>query len=699
MTHKKSRTGRYSCALAATALGMASIAWAGAARQGSFDGSSAADWPGFGRTQGEQHFSPLDQINETNVGELGLAWFADLGPGPSMTEPVEAEGILYVANRHNEIHAFDASTGQHLWMHDTHAAERAGDRMRVSWGTRGIACWQGKVYVGTTDGRLIALNGHSGHQIWSVQTLQPGDVRYITGAPRIFDGKVIIGHGGADSGPTRGYVTTYDAQTGKRLWRFFTVPGQPGVDTDQTTRLAGKSWAGEWWKLGGGGTVWNAMAYDRATGTVFLGTGNGYPWNYRVRSLGKGDNLFLSSIVALDGRTGRYKWHYQTNPAESWDYNAAMDIELADLTINGKRQHVLMTAPKNGFFYVINRDTGKLISARPFADKITWASRIDEVSGRPVENPAARFPNGSSFDMWPGFVGAHSWLPMAFSPKTGLVYLPTIETGATYTDAGIDLQHWAPPKGNVADGAVLADFTNADKPDAARRSYLQAYDPVTQRRVWQIPSPGPISGGVAATAGGLVFQGDITGNFMAISASTGKVLWKYNAGSPVLAPPIVFAMHGREFVSVVTGNGASFGTYSSITSQTIDYRTQAHHVLTFALGRHATRERPASEALAPPADPEYRPDAASIDRGSTIFNVRCALCHGYNVTGAGTAPDLRASVVPIDADAIRAVVLQGALVTNGMPKFGDLNDRDVEDLRQYIRNAALVWRKTMSAPR
>src|SRR5665213_1801033 len=346
------------------------------------DNSDGHNWPAYGRTYGEQHFSPLTEINRPNVGTLKLAWSVDLPTGNSATAPLAVDGILYAATGYSIVRAFDARTGEGLWVYDPKATQVPG-HFRLGWGSRGLGYWHGKIYTGTNDGRLIAIDAKSGKPVWSVMTLDPNDNggRYITGAPRAFAGKIIIGHGGADVGSIRGYVTAYDAETGKQLWRFYTVPGNPADGFEnKAMEMAAKTWSGPWWKYGGGGTVWNAMTYDAETDTIFLGTGNGSPWNRKIRSQGKGDNLFLCSIVALDAKTGAYKWHYQTNPGESWDYNAAMDMELADLTIDGKPRKVVMSAPKNGFLYVIDRTNGKLISVKKIAH-VTWASRIDLRTG------------------------------------------------------------------------------------------------------------------------------------------------------------------------------------------------------------------------------------------------------------------------------------------------------------------------------
>jgi len=364
------------------------------------DNSSGNDWAGYGRTYGEQHFSPLNQISAQTVDRLGLAWFMDLPAGNTATIPVEVDGVLYLSYGLGVVRAVDVRTGKQLWEHDTKAGERAGQRLRQGWGIRGVGYWNGKVYTGTPDGRLVALDAKTGTQVWSVQTCDD-DGRFITGAPRLFDGKVIIGHGGADSASIRAYVTTFDAETGRQLWRFFIVPGDPAKGfEDKTQEMAAKTWSGEWWKYGGGGTAWNSFTYDAETDTILIGTGNGAPWNQKIRSAGKGDNLFLCSIVALDAKTGAYKWHYQVNPGETWDYNAAMDIQLADLKIAGQMRKVAITAPKNGFFYVIDRTNGKLISASPFA-KVTWATRIDIKTGAPSKLPLRACPMESHSNSGP----------------------------------------------------------------------------------------------------------------------------------------------------------------------------------------------------------------------------------------------------------------------------------------------------------
>ena len=661
------------------------------------DTSDGSDWAGYGRTFGEQHFSPLAQINGKTVRQLGLAWSRDLGPGPSVTQPIEVGGTLFFSHGYSQIVAMDAVTGRQLWRYDAKVEAVAGPKMRTSWGMRGIAWYNGRIYFGTADGRLIAIDAKTGKLAWSVVTNVDGDSRYITGAPRIFHNIVLIGHGGADVGPTRGYVTAYDTRSGKQLWRFYTVPGDPAKGFEnKAMEMAAKTWGGEWWKFGGGGTVWNAMAYDEASDTVYLGTGNGSPWNQKARDPSGGDNLFLCSIIAVDAKTGAYKWHYQINPGDTWDYNAAMDIELADLVIDGKPRKVLMTAPKNGFFYVIDRTNGKLISAEAHA-KVNWASKIDLKTGRPVENPDARFPNGKKFVMWPSPLGAHSWLPMAYSPDTRLVYIPQINKSVEWSDLpttadGSWIKDYKGPVGNwTALNLNMLPKTN-DPLDGT--SALIAWDPVRQKEVWRWPTPSVAPGGVMATGGDLVFQGTMDGAFTAHEAKSGKVLWRFAAQVPVLAPPISYSVNGRQYVTVITGMGASVAALGPIMQRyASDYHNQPRRVLTFALGGTAKLPPLPKSNTAPIDDPGYKPDAAIEAHGALIYGLNCGACHGNFVVSGGVAPELRRSPIPLSAEAFDSVVRDGALLANGMPRFNDLSNEDRAAARQYIRSRAAALRR------
>ena len=704
----QSQTGRMRVGIAMTALAICAVSCApdgkrkAEADRGApsnpatlIDGNTGNDWAAYGQSFGEQHYSPLTQIDAASVHRLGLAWSYDLPPGNPLSGPLAIDGKLYTATGYSVVRAFDAATGKLLWTFDPKAPEAAGRKLRTGYGIRGLAWWKGKLYVGTQDGRLIAIDAGSGRQLWSAMTVSPGDYRFISGAPRVFAGKVIIGHGGADTSDLRGYVTAYDADTGAQLWRFYTVPGNPADGfEDETQAMAARTWAGEWWKHGGGGTVWNSFAYDAENDTVFIGVGNGAPWNHRVRSAGKGDNLFLASIVALNGKDGKYKWHYQFNPGETWDYNASMDMQLADLMIGGKRRKVVMEAPKNGFFYVIDRTNGKLISADKIA-KVTWATGIDPKTGRPVEVPGARYPDGRSFALFPGPQGAHTWLPSAYSPRTGLIYLPVLEAGTGYDDRGIDRRTWRRTQVNSTEAAVNLSEARLSRERAGSGSLL-AWNPVTRKEAWRVATVGGWNGGVLTTGGGLVFQGEDNGRFTAYDAVNGKPRWRFDAQAPVLAPPISYSVKGRQYVTVLTGIGTSVGAVTELLSQPADYRTQARRVLTFVLDGKGTIPKAAPVEVTAFPDPDFRPDAASAARGAAEFN-RCQTCHGLGAIAGGTAPDLRSSAVPASPDAFDMVVRQGALVPAGMPRFEELSDRQFGDLRQYIRTQAAALRREAGA--
>lgn len=646
------------------------------------DGSDGRDWPAPGRTFGEQHFSPLTQINRANIGKLGLTWSFDLPTANSVTQPIAVNGVLYFTTGYSVVHAIDARSGKELWAYDPKAAAADPHKLALAWGSRGIAWWNGKVYTGTQDGRLIALDASTGKPAWSVPTTDKEDGRYITGAPRVFDGKVIVGHGGADTGSVRGYVTTYDAETGKQLWRFYIVPGNPADGfEDKAMEMAANTWFGQWWRYGGGGTVWNAISYDPETHTVFLGTGNGDPWNRKIRSQGKGDNLFLCSIVALDAQSGRYKWHYQVNPGESWDYNATMDMEFANLTLGGKLRKVLLTAPKNGFFYVIDRTNGTLISAEPYA-KVTWAKGIDRKTGRPVDTANNRYENGP-FLLAPSPVGAHSWLPMAFSPQTGLVYIPAIDMEAIYSDAGVDPKSWHRGPYYAVSGGVWPAI------QGATGASLVAWNPVTQKQVWRIPKVANVSGGVVATGGNLVFQGDIDQHFDAYDAENGKLLWVYDAKAPVMGPPISYEVEGKQYITVLSGAGTSLVLWGpALAKYGISYRDQKRRVLTFALDGKAMLPDNPRYTFSAVADPGYRSDPAAEKDGMAVYGGTCGMCHGAYGIAAGVAPDLRASPIILSEDGFTAVVHDGLMLERGMPRFDTLPDTTRQNIRQYLRKLA-----------
>src|ERR1700683_513357 len=426
-----------STATAVALLSMSAVALTAAV------GASDTNWYSHGGSRDEGNYSVLDQINAQTVGRLGLAWSLDL-PGEVSLEatPLAIDGRLYFSGSSSDVYAVDARSGRVLWKYDPQVWRYRPEHLKLIWGiNRGVAYSNGRVFVGTQDGRLIALEAGSGRLLWSVKTLADKSLQTITGAPWAIKGKVLIGNGGADSG-ARGYVTAYDERSGKRLWRFYTVPGDPskGYEAEpfefETMKMAAATWGKDWWKIGGGGgTVWDNMTYDPELNRIYIGVGNAGPWNPRVRSPGGGGTLFIASIVPPDAAPGHYTWHYQANPGEGWDYKNTTNMITADLTIDGKVRKVLMQSPTNGFFYVIDRTTGKLISAVK-TGKVTWADHIDLSTGRPVETDNIRYQKGPT-EIWPSPWGTHNWQGLCFAPQSGLVYSPYMQLGARFTDDGM----------------------------------------------------------------------------------------------------------------------------------------------------------------------------------------------------------------------------------------------------------------------
>ena len=648
------------------------------------------EWPSWGRTGNEAHYSPLDEIDTGNVADLKLAWHFDLEPGYSASTPLMAEGKVFLTTGHSHIRALDAVTGKQLWEYDGGIRERATSSMGLGWGSKGIAYAGGRVFLVTTDGYVVALDASTGKEAWKVQDAPAdGAPRQYNGPPRAFGGKVIVGFGGADISAARGFVTAYDEKTGKKLWRFYSVPGdEPNAGGAKADDLMTKSWPGGIKKpdgslRGGGGTAWNAFSHDSELGLIYLGLGNGFPYNQKLRSPDGGDNLFLSSIVAVKADTGEYVWHYQLCPAEQWDCTATADMTLATLPIDGKQRKVLMQAPKNGFFYVIDRETGKLINEPGKIAKVTWAEKIDLASGRPVENPGIRY-NGKPglFEMWPGPTGAHSWMPQAYSPQTGLVYVPVQDMGALIGEGqagGGEL--------GAGNGATL--IPEVDLP-GNHKSYLKAWDPVTQKERWRVDLPGSWPAGAMTTAGGLVFQGRMDGKFVAYDAANGKEVWSFQTESPIVGAPISYRVNGKQYITVITGAGGQGAGMQSLGNAALrtDYRLP-RRVLTFAIG--GTDRIPPFQYVQPepPADATYKPNAAMAQAGAMKYGMNaCLVCHGWNAVASGAAPDLRYSPVITDAATFKAVVKEGALKLNGMPPFPQISDSDLETIRFFLRTRA-----------
>jgi PQQ-dependent dehydrogenase (methanol/ethanol family) len=551
---------------------------------------------------------------------------------------------------------------------------------------RGVAIWKGKVFVGTLDGRLLALDAANGQPVWETLTIDPRSRYTITGAPRVVKGKVLIGNGGAEFG-VRGYISAFDADTGKLVWRFYTVPGDPSKPFESPVlEKARKTWSGEWWKNGGGGTVWDGMAYDPQLDLLYIGTGNADPWARKARSRRSQDNLFTSSLIALRPDTGEYVWHYQENPSDEWDYDSAQQIILADLTINGQVRQALLHAPKNGFFYVLDRATGKLISAKPFT-QLNWASGIDPQSGRPIESPQAQYEKTDKpLIVLPGPGGAHNWQPASYSPLTGLVYFPVMDCGFPYKSA----EHFShsPLGWNNAIDPVAAGMPQAlEVKKAVLRSIkgrLTAWDPINQREVWRAERPGPWNGGALSTAGNLVFEGTGYGQFEALRATTGEKLWSAPADSGVIAGPISYSTNGEQYVAILVGWGGVLPLAAGEIGLQRPRMANVPRMLAFKLGGKTVLP-PAPEVKLPVLSPPHSSASTEkIKAGAELYQRNCSSCHGDVAVSGGVLPDLRYSGA-LSSDQWFQIVLDGTLQPYGMISFSkELSKQDASAIREYV---------------
>ncbi|WP_265923272.1 PQQ-dependent dehydrogenase, methanol/ethanol family [Cupriavidus nantongensis] len=651
----------------------------------SANASTTRDWPSHGLDYAETRFSRLRQIDTANVRQLGLVWSYNLESTRGVeATPLVVDGVMYVTASWSVVHALDARTGKRLWSFDPKVDRSLGYRGCCDVVNRGVALYQGKVFVAAYDGRLIALDAASGRKLWEQDTIIDRRYSYtITGAPRAFKGKVIIGNGGAEFG-VRGYITAYDAATGTQQWRWFTVPGDPSKPfEDESMAAAARTWdpSGKYWEAGGGGTAWDSLVFDPELNLMYVGTGNGAPWSRSKRSPAGGDNLYLASIVALDPDTGKYVWHYQETPGDNWDYTSTQPMILADLKLDGQLRKVILHAPKNGFFFVIDRTNGKFISAKNFVD-VNWATGYD-ANGRPIERPEARAVD-KSYDSIPGPYGAHNWHPMSFNPQTGLVYLPAQHVPLNLMDDKTwQFNEGKPgtPHGNV--GWNTAKFLNAEPPTSKPFGRLIAWDPVRQKAAWTQEHVSPWNGGTLTTAGNLVFQGTADGRFVAYDARNGDKLWESPTGTGVVAAPVSFELDGRQYVSVAVGWGGVYGQAQRATN-----RQGPGTVYTFALGGKAPL----------PAFAEYRAgkllqgvkyDPALVRDGTALYVSNCVLCHGVpGVDRGGNIPNLGY----IDAAFIEnldKVVFKGPAMARGMPDFtGKLTPQDVEKIKAFIQGTA-----------
>lgn len=676
----------------------------------SFDDLKNADktpnvWLTYGGTYDEQRFSRLNKISTENVKELGVAWTYELSTNRGVeSTPIVVDGVMYVTSAWSVLHALDAKTGKELWVYDPEADRAVGVNACCDVVNRGVAVYDGKIYLGVIDGRLEAIDAKTGKVVWSKITVDQTKPYTITGAPRVVDGKVLIGNGGAELG-VRGYLSAYDAKTGDMVWRFYTAPNAEkkpdGAASDSAfEKVANVTWGdeGNWKESGGGGTVWDSIVYDKVNDLIIFGVGNGSPWNQRLRDPSAKDNLFLSSIVAVKPDTGEYVWHFQTTPGDNWDYTATQSIILADLPVGegGASKRVVMQAPKNGFFYVLDAATGKFVSGNNYVPQ-NWTTGLDE-NGRPIENPDARYSD-VPFLQTPGPLGGHNWQPMAFNPELNLAYIPAQEIPQAYATDPLFVSN----PGNWNTGADFSAGVPVDPSPAmfkAMRAGLKgrlvAWDPIKQEPRWTVEHNNAWNGGILTTAGGLVFQGQLEGVFSAYNAATGEKVWSHELKSGGASGPGTFEIDGEQYVTITTGWGSAFGLAAGF-----GYDEKVPSVLgkvvTFKLG--GTAEIPDHNMAAIDRTPKAESFGTDeqIAKGNVAFARNCAVCHGPLAVSSGVLPDIRWSAMTADSESWTSVLVDGSLKANGMVSFSNvLTEEEIENIRAYVVKQAHLAEKEPS---
>lgn len=641
---------------------------------------SDEDWGLHGGDYGEQRHSPLTQINTDTVGSLGLAWEGDVDSVRGLeATPIMVDGVIYVSSTWSRVMAFDAASGEKLWTYDPEVPRGIGRLLCCDAVNRGVAVSAGKVFVGTLDARLVAIDAKSGEPVWTVDTIGESGTNYtLTGAPRVIKGRVIIGNSGADRG-VRGFVTAYDIETGEQEWRFWVVPeGPDAVPENEDVAAALETWPKDpIWKGKGGGTAWDAIAFDPELNLLYIGTGNGGSWK-RQRPKDKTDNLYVSSIVAVDADTGKLAWHYQETPGDKWDYTATNSIILADMEIDGEPRKVLFQAPKNGFFYLLDRQTGELLGADKYG-AANWASHVDMETGRPVFTENSEYHDQDRL-IYPNPNGAHDWQSMSFSPKTGLAYIPALDVPWVFSSK--------PGFRYFYDLAVpaedLARMTKGQEP-VNKGGFLRAWDVAGRKIKWEVPLSTTWNSGTLTTAGDLVFHAAGDGHFNAYNAATGERLLHLFTGTSAMAAPITYAIDGTQYVALLAGYGGS-GILTIADKAAVKQYENNGRLLVFKLdGAEVPLPKKRDIPLGPPViDTSEMPplSAAAFAKGKALY-LSCAGCHS---TGGGTPlfPNL-GRVGEIGEDALGAILLDGALEQNGMPRFDDsLSKDDVHALYEFI---------------
>lgn len=654
--------------------------------------SEAGNWLAHGRTYSEQRYSPLDKINAGNVKDLGLAWTYETGTIRGLeASPIVVDGVMFATGSWSKVYALDAKSGEELWAYDPEVPGEWGRKPCCDVVNRGVAVWKGRVYVGTLDGRLVCLDAKNGKPIWDINTIDRTKPYTITGAPRIIRGKVIIGNGGAELG-VRGYITAFDAETGRQLWRFYTVPGDPRVPPDQFNqhlKAATPTWKSDaqgwkYWEIGGGGTVWDSMAYDPDLDLLYIGTGNGSPWSRFVRSPGGGDNLYLSSILAIKPDDGTLAWHFQTTPGDTWDYTATQHLVLADLEINGQIRKTIMQAPKNGYYYVLDRATGEFISGQNYVP-VTWSKGLD-AKGRPIEDPSMLYRDQPKM-IQPSPHGGHNWQPMAFNPQTKLTYIPVQLVPQLFVPdkaKDVKLGVWNTGLDFGQTSVLTMQAIAKGQPLPVPEAYVLAWDPINQKEVWRAKHPTFWNGGMLTTAGNLVFQGSGDGLLTAWKADNGEELWKIDTKTGIIAPPVTYTVDGEQYVAVAAGWGGAVIAFMPEAATAIRKYGNLGKIFAFKIGGQKTIEASEIQQEPTPKPPEETVSAAVVAKGDAAFHRYCAVCHGFLAMSAGVVPDLRHSTAETFAR-YKEIVIDGERKDNGMASFADyLGEDDVKAIRSYV---------------
>ncbi len=669
--------------------------------------TSADDWVTTGGDIGKSHHSSLTDIGPENVKDLGLAWSVDLGTNRVLeATPVVLDGIMYTSGVAGRAYAFNAATGAELWRFEPDVDMQVNRTVCCDMANRGVAVANDKVYVATLDAQLYALDTKTGKVVWQADTVDDHS-RGInsTGAPEVADDVVVIGNGGAEY-DVRGYVSAYDLDSGKLVWRFHTVPRDPklGPQDHPDLEAAVKTWDPDSrWDIGGGGTPWDAINYDPNTGYVLVGTGNGGPYHTQKRSPKGGDQLYLASIVALDAKNGRVKWYYQETPNDNWDFTSTQPMILTDMTIDGEERPVVIHAPKNGFLYIIDRRDGKLLKANAIVRQ-NWNKGIDPDTGKPIPNPeAADYSTGPKI-VFPATPGARNWHPGSYDPETGLYYAPVQDMGNLLfmtpgqkpfkakmlnNDAALiftsDIEAALPTLPPAIATAVEALPAFAEAKRKPFSSELRAIDPLTGKTEWAVPMEGwQDRGGVLTTASGLLFQGNLAGQLRVFDKMDGRLLQSIETGTTILAAPMTYRVDGVQYVAVMAAWGG--GGFPYVPSYAAAYkRGNMGRLLVFKLGGGPVDipdALPALEVAAGPPAQQPGVTAATIAKGQSLFFGNCVLCHSNQPRSI--TPDLR-RMQPATHDVFDKIVLEGLLLPNGMPRWDDhLSPEDVGAIHAYL---------------